>query len=104
MSTFVIRVDKLPLPSKFPTKLVCHWLNGSVMSALSNRIHEPPAQPLVADIDNDEPLKLIAVKRGEAGRAGAKTAATKAFAVGLGVPGSVQAYWMVSAPALNPDK
>ena len=97
-------VDKLPSSSKLPAQLVCHWLNGSATLVLCNNVHKPPAEPFVAVINNDVPVKAMLVKRGDNGMAGgAKTAATKALAVGFELGGRGHEYEMVSIPALNPE-
>lgn len=57
-------VDKLPLPSKLPAHVVCHWLNGSARFVLCNNVHEPPVEPLVAEMDSDVPLNLMLVMCG----------------------------------------
>src|ERR1700733_10312475 len=107
MAVFVISIVKLPPPSKSPVKLVCHWFKGNVRSGLCNKVQLAPAVPLVAEMDNVVPLKLMLVICGDNnGRMiclGLKTAATKALAVGFGLAGSVQEYEMVSEPALSPD-
>ena len=42
-------VDRLPLPSKVPLMMVCHWLMGSDTLVLCINIHTPPGVPLVAE-------------------------------------------------------
>ena len=87
VAVFAIFVDKLPLPSKFPVIFVCHWFRGNVRSELCSKIQLPSAVPLVAEMDNVAPLRLMLVISGDNnGRvicAGLKIAPTNALAVGV---------------------
>ena len=95
-------VDKLPLPSKLPVKLVCHCLNGKARLVLCNKIHAPPGVPFVAEIENAATFKPTPVMYGDEG-CGAKIAPTKALAVGFKFPGRAQEYAKVSKPPLSPE-
>ena len=54
-------MDKLPLPSKLPAQLVCHWPKGKATLTVCNNVHEPPGVPFVTKRDSPVPLKLICV-------------------------------------------
>ena len=60
-------VDKLPLPSKAPAQLVCHWLKVNVRSGLCSKVQEPPAVPFVAEIDRVVPLTPMPMICGDDG-------------------------------------
>ena len=62
-----ILVDKLPLPSKAPAQLVCHWLNGNARLVLCSNVHEPPAVPFVAETDSVAPLTRMPMICGDEG-------------------------------------
>ena len=67
MAALTRLVDKLPLPSKLPAQLVCHWLKGKATLVLCNNVHEPPAVPFVAEMDSDVPLNPMLVMCGDGG-------------------------------------
>ena len=69
-------VDRLPLPSKLPARLVCHWLKGNATFVLCNNIQEPPGVPFVAERDSATPLKLMCVMCGVEGGGGGTVEAT----------------------------
>ena len=60
-------MDRLPLPSKLPMRLVCHWAKGSVRLVLCKSIHTPPAVPFAADRESEPLLTLMCVMCGDEG-------------------------------------
>ena len=57
-------VDKLPLPSKLPVRLVCHRLKDNATFVLCNNVHDPPGVPFVAEMDSPVPLNPMFVMCG----------------------------------------
>ncbi len=60
-------VDRLPLPSKTPVNTTCHWFNGNRRLLLFSRLHEPPANPFVAEMAKVAPVTPNCEMCGELG-------------------------------------